>query len=101
MSNTKNPDDVVSSLAESGDRVTCRLLDDETVLIEGSSSALASLGELLSTQASFEKDCGFHLGPSGPGSAVFSGESTHGIYIHRLPCDQENSGAIYHKVPKL
>ena len=54
------------------------------VLIEGSKSSLEYLGNLLLAMAS-DDDCGFEVGPHGPGNVFFHKDSL-GIYIHRLPC---------------
>jgi len=59
---------------------------DPMVLIEGYAPDLEFIGNLLIAQAREERDCGFHISPVGAGNAFFSAESTHGIYIHRLPC---------------
>jgi hypothetical protein len=56
------------------------------VLIEGEQEALEFLGRLLLSQARFKLDCGFQIGPKSAGNALFKRNSTHGIYIHRLPC---------------
>lgn len=59
------------------------------ILIEGPPHALRFLGELLIAQSEFS-DCGFQLGPRGTGSAIFDRRrSTKGIYIHRLPCNDD------------
>jgi hypothetical protein len=81
-----SPDDVCELFAESGSKITIRMLNQGDVLIEGSAAALESLGQLIQAQARFSGDCGFQISPSGAGSALFSPMSSLGIYIHRLPC---------------
>jgi hypothetical protein len=58
----------------------------EWVLIEGEAQALEFLGKVLIAQAKFKKDCRFHLSPKSAGCAFFKKTSTHGVYIHRIPC---------------
>lgn len=85
---TASPDKLCAFCADKGIKVTVRRMkDDENfMLIEGEADALAFLGQLLISQASFQKDCGFQLSPKGAGRALFSRKSDTGIYIHRLPC---------------
>jgi hypothetical protein len=78
-------DDVCATYAKKKVKLTVRLLDDQDVLIEGTSEALEFLGKLLLAHAA-DKGDGFHLGPRAAGSIFFSPESTKGIYLHRLPC---------------
>ena len=58
----------------------------DMVLIEGEAEALEFLGSVLRAQAKFKRDCSFFLGPRTAGYGFFTRESSHGIYIHRLPC---------------
>ena len=79
-------------------KLTVRILPKDTeeeyavpsVLIEGDSTALDNLADLIHSM----KDgptCGYHISVRGPGSIRFTKESTIGIYIHRLPCDNDQS----------
>jgi hypothetical protein len=88
MNKSLSPDEVCAAFADQRSKLTVRLLDNETVLIEGDAGALQFLGDLLIAQARFERDNGFQISPTGAGSAVFSGEATHGLYIHRVPSDR-------------
>jgi hypothetical protein len=81
-------DDLLELYAEKGAKLTVRLLDDEDVLIEGTSEALEFLGKLILAHLEENED-GKHISPFAAGSAFFSSESTKGIYIHRLPCEHE------------
>ena len=81
-------DDICDYYADKDTKLTVRLLDEETVLLEGTSEALTFLGKLLLAHVEDNAD-GTQLGPNGPGQMLFSDQSTLGIYIHRLPCDQE------------
>ena len=60
--------------------------DQNLILIEGKKEELEFLGQLLISQANFEKDCGFCISPKGAGSSLFANNSNLGVYIHRLPC---------------
>ncbi len=79
-------------------KLTVRILPKNTdeeyavpaVLIEGYSTALDNLANLIHAM----KDgptCGYHISVRGPGSIRFTKESTIGIYVHRLPCDNDRS----------
>jgi hypothetical protein len=61
----------------------------DMILIEGESEALEFLGNVILAQAKFAKDCHFFFGPKTAGNTFFTNNSTHGIYIHRLPCIDE------------
>ncbi|HEY40734.1 MAG TPA: hypothetical protein G4O18_02620 [Dehalococcoidia bacterium] len=64
----------------------------DMILIEGEADALEFLGNVLLAQAKFDKDCGFFFGPRTAGNAFFDkNRSTHGLYIHRLPCLEEKN----------
>lgn len=70
-------------------KLTIRKLDKDTVLIEGSATALQFLGQYLIAHAQAGRlDCGVQLSPKGPGNAWFAKDATLGIYLHRLPCYQ-------------
>jgi hypothetical protein len=58
----------------------------DMVLIEGEAEALEFIGKLIITQAKCKKDCSFFIGPDTAGKIFFTKNSTHGFYIHRLPC---------------
>lgn len=79
-------DDICEFYAKKGTQITIRLLDKETVLVEGTSDGLLFLSELLAAHVS-EKADGKNLGPKDAGSALFSDASTMGIYIHQIPCE--------------
>ena|SRR5688572_21563940 len=70
-------------------QLTCRLLGKQAVLLEGTRDSLLFLGELLLAQARFESDCGLEIGPRGPGGIFFSKRSALGVYVHRLPCNED------------
>jgi hypothetical protein len=86
MNTPLSPDEVCEKFADSGTKLTIKLLGDEHILIEGSAMALEFVARLFQAQATFSKDCGFSISPTGAGNALFSKSSTFGIYIHRLPC---------------
>lgn len=86
MSAKTSPDSICAKFSERRQRITVGSLGDDTVLLEGSAEAPELFGKLLIAQARFKQDCSFEISPNGPGSALFSGDSTLGLYIHRLPC---------------
>ncbi len=88
----ESPDKLYAYCVDNGIKITIRTMtEDNYVLIEGDADALVCLGHLLIAQAGFQKDCGFQFSPTGAGQALFNSKSDTGIYIHRLPC-LENEG---------
>jgi hypothetical protein len=82
-------DDVCARFGHKKGTLTVRRLDRTTVLIEGTSRDLRFLGSLLLALAAGRKDCGYQLGPRTAGSRHFTPESLLGLYLHRLPCEDE------------
>ena len=80
-----NPDKVLLRYLRHRPKITIRV-EKDFVLIEGKNTALEMLGKVLIAQSKYDKDCGSQMSPKGAASKYFSKESTHGIYIHRLPC---------------
>ncbi len=60
--------------------------DCQSLLIEGTRESLEFLAELILLHCLERRDCGFQLGPKGPGCGLFTESSEVGIYIHALPC---------------
>ena len=89
------PDDVSGEFPEGSIQLTTRMLPPEcdgdvpSVEIEGDARSLEYLGKLILAQAAFDMDCGYGISPKGGGSAFFGGAAGVGIYIHRLPCMDE------------
>jgi hypothetical protein len=83
----RTPDQASATFARSTDHLTLNLLDNETVLVEGTKQALLLLSNLIRAQAEYSADCGFQISPAGAGSKIFSKAATLGLYIHRLPCN--------------
>ncbi len=80
-----NPDDCLNMFSEKFP--TFKIwVEDDMVFVEGESEALDLIGKLFIAQSKFEKDCGYQLAPTGSGMKFFNTASTHGLYIHRLPC---------------
>jgi len=77
----------LDKLAKKNPKITLRHLDRKTILIEGNSTSFAFLGNLLLAHAE-ASDCGDQFSPDGAGSKLFSKESTLGVYLHRLPCNE-------------
>jgi hypothetical protein len=88
------PDDVCEEYANNTliKKLTIQTFKEEQaniVLIEGEAEALEFLGNILLTQSRFEKNCSFSIGPNQAGYRFFTENSTHGIFIHRLPCTEK------------
>ena len=98
MHKLDSPDSICEKYADLGARITVKSLEDDCILVEGSALDLEFLGELLLTQARYQKDCGFEISPSGPGQALFADGSTLGIYIHRTDgCPKQAAPSGPHK----
>lgn len=80
------PEDLIDEYDGRRVQLDVRLLDDETILFEADRESLEFLGRLFLAQAHSD-DCGFSIGPSQAGSAWFADSATHGLYLHRLPCE--------------
>lgn len=80
-------DAVLQQLAKKNPKISVRHLDGKTILIEGNSNSLKFLGYLLLAHAE-ASDCGDQFSPDGARSRLFSKESTLGVYLHRLPCNE-------------
>ena len=78
-------DEICDAYARKNVTLTVRLLNDGDVLIEGDSDALEFLGNFFLAHAR-EETCGRNIGPNSAGSALFTKDSTKGIYIHKIPC---------------
>ena len=64
-------------------------LDRDTILIEGDAAALRFLGQFILAHSRAEKgDCHNGLHPREAGNAWFTKESTLGLYLHKLPCEE-------------
>jgi len=71
-------------------KIKTSTLDNTDILIEGDASSLEFLGEIILSLAKDEKNkCSYSISPTGSGNAFFEKGSTHGIYIHRLPCNEK------------
>lgn len=77
-----SPDDVCGKYADRNVKISITDLED-LVLIKGTKEGLEFLGELLLAQAKF-RDSGFQMCPSGAGNALFTADSTRGLYIKRI-----------------
>ena len=88
------PDKVCSIYADKGVRIRTGRIPGGLVLFEGDAEALEFVGKLFLAQARDQNSCADHLSPRGAGSALFTKNSSVGIYIHRLPCLEKNGGPI-------
>jgi hypothetical protein len=71
-------------------KLTLRKLDKTTILVEGDSTALEFLGELLLACARSDEHS-IQMSPNGAGKNRFTKESTLGFYVHRVPCTEGKS----------
>lgn len=83
-------DELCEQYSRKKTKLTVKFLDGEKdiILFEGDAYALEFLGKLLIAQAT-ASDCGFEIAPNSAGRALFSTDSTVGIYIHRIPCEHK------------
>ncbi len=63
--------------------------DPNLILIEGDEVTFEFLGKLFLAHAKAINGCGFQFGPKYAGNALFSKQATLGLYLHRLPCDNQ------------
>jgi hypothetical protein len=88
-----SPDKASGEMVDRGLKVTYRILESGTSLLEGSREALEAFAQIILSQARSDSDCGFDVAPVGPGSALFTSSSDLGLYVHRLPCASHDEGA--------
>jgi hypothetical protein len=92
MKMRRGPDDICARFAKKGMLKVALLPSDDDagdyILLEGSAEAYEFLGRLFLAHAKAH-DCGFQISPKGAGSALFKKDSTFGLYLHRLPCDEK------------
>ncbi len=92
------PDDVLEEFPEGRIVLTTRTIprsadgDVPMIEIEGDAESLRFLGRLILAQADFPLDCGYGISPQGAGRIVFSANAELGIYIHRIPCMDQEQG---------
>ena len=84
-------DSVCAVYADKGARIMVKPVPKEPdlILIEGDELAFEFLGKLFLAQAKAINGCGFEIGPKYAGNALFSKKATLGLYLHRLPCDND------------
>jgi len=77
--------EVIDRYSDPETKLTVQILDDSAVLIEGNANSLEFLANYI---LAYIND-GWHslnINPNGAGGDFFTSKSTHGIYIHILPC---------------
>jgi hypothetical protein len=80
---------ILNKLAKKNPIITLRHLDKKMILFEGNAVSLKFLGYLLLARAEADaSDCGNQFSPDGARSQLFSKDSTLGVYLHRLPCNE-------------
>jgi hypothetical protein len=98
LSGVKGSHDLFKHYSRTGAALNLRILppgegevDVPSVLIEGDKDTIVFLADLLLSQV-LDCDCGTGISPVGPGSVYFNPQSQCGIYIHVLPCKNEEVG---------
>ena len=93
--------DILSDHAESSSQLKVCLLAPEEfegagyALLEGDSTALNFLGELLIAHAKQTEVCDLQIHPNGAGSLHFNKDSNLGFYIHLVSaCDAQPKTSI-------
>ncbi len=82
------PDDICREYS-ANKKITIQI-EEDMIIIEGEAEALEFVGHLILAQARFDDDCSFFIGPKTAGRIFFTSQSSHGIYIHRLPCLEDH-----------
>jgi predicted RNase H-like HicB family nuclease len=84
-------DNVCAKYADKGVKIMVKPLPNHpcVVLFEGDELAFEFLGKLFLAQAKAIHGCGFEIGPRYAGNALFSKKAKLGLYLHRLPCDND------------
>jgi hypothetical protein len=77
-------DDLCVEHADKGTKITVRALEEDVVLIEGNAEALGFLADLLRALGESNEDSR-QIGPGMAGSALFSDQSTLGLYLSCVP----------------
>ena len=80
-------DKVCGQAADAGIKIKVTELEDEYLLIEGTSEAFLFLSKLFAAHAEQGSDCGSQMSPFGAGKALFKRGSTKGLYLHRVDKD--------------
>jgi hypothetical protein len=84
-------DSICAAYADKGVKVVVKPLPNapKVILFEGDELAFEFLGKLFLAHAKAINGCGFQIGPKHAGNKSFSTKAALGIYLHRLPCDND------------
>ena len=77
--------EIVEYFADAGARLKVAILEDSEVLIEGDANSLEFLANYILAYVNRDEHAR-NINPGGAGSDFFKEGSTHGLYIHFLPC---------------
>ena len=77
--------EICEHFADSGAKLTVKLLERTEVLIEGDASSLEFLANYILAYVNGEEHAR-NISPKSAGSDFFNSDSTKGLYIHILPC---------------
>lgn len=84
-------DNVCAQYADKGVKIMLKPLpnDPSVIFFEGDELAFEFLGKLFLAHAKAINGCGFQIGPKYAGNALFAKRAKLGLYLHRLPCDND------------
>ena len=77
--------EVCEHFADSGAKLTVKLLEKTEVLIEGDANSLEFLANFILAYVNGEEHAG-NISPKSAGNIFFNSDSKKGLYIHILPC---------------
>lgn len=77
--------DVAKHFADLGAKLKVEILEDSEALIEGDKTSLEFLANYILAYVSGDEHAR-NINPNGAGSDFFKKGSTHGLYLHLVPC---------------
>ncbi len=77
--------EICEQFADSGAKLTVKLLEKTEVLIEGDANSLEFLANYILAYVNGDEHAR-NINPKSAGSIFFDQDSTKGLYIHILPC---------------
>jgi len=82
-------DNVCAEYADKGAKIMLKPLpsDPSVIFFEGDELAFEFLGKLFLAHAKGIHGCEFQIGPRYAGNAFFAKKAKLGLYLHRLPCN--------------
>jgi hypothetical protein len=81
--------EVCEHFADTGAKLTVKMLEKNDVLIEGDSNSLEFLANYILAYLNGDEHAR-NINPKSAGKIFFTSKSTKGLYIHVLPCRHGN-----------